>query len=81
MAGTKTIKSITTAFEAWPPLSMPPGPPPQIAKKVDMNPSHNMAGAKSMKPITTAFEAGPPVAMPLGPPPPPLKVTQKGNLD
>lgn len=43
MAGAETIKSITTAFEAQPPLSMPPGPPPQIAKNADINLSHNMA--------------------------------------
>ncbi len=73
MAGAETIKSITTAFEPWPPLPMLPGPPPpQFLQILDTN---------SMKHVATTFEARPPVTMTPGSPSPLPKTTQEGNLD
>ena len=81
MAGAETIKSITTASEAWPwHHIMRPGPPPQLAKKVDTNLSHSMVEAKSMKHIATTFKARPPITMSPGSSSP-SKSTQEGNLD
>ena len=80
MAGAETIKSITTTSEAWPrPHSMPPGPLPQIAKKVDTTLSHSMVEAKSTKCIATTFEARPPVTTLTQSSSP--KITQGGNLE